>query len=192
MLAARGFKEIYNLSGGIKGWNGLTAEGPVELNLEMIRGNETPQEIIRLAYAMEQNLGVFYRNVETRTADTEVKSLCSRLAAIEDKHKGFLLSLFNESEEFPVDAAQFDSSVTEQRMEGGYNVEEYLKGNERFTKTPAGILDLAMMLEAQALDLYLRFAEKAEISPSKDTLFKIANEEKAHLSSLGNLREKYT
>ncbi len=44
-----------------------------------------------------------------------------------------------------------------------------------------------MMLEAQAMDLYMRYAERSEDQQVKDILFKLADEEKAHLKSLGDL-----
>ena len=53
-----------------------------------------------------------------------------------------------------------------------------------------GVLDLAMMLEAQALDLYLRFAGKSSDERTQKVLFSIADEEKAHLGSLGDLIDK--
>ena len=48
----------------------------------------------------------------------------------------------------------------------------------------------AMMLEAQALDLYMRYADKSQDSQAEKMLFKMADEEKAHLKSLGELLEK--
>jgi rhodanese-related sulfurtransferase len=42
LLAGLGFKEVYNLQGGIKAWQGLKASGPKELNLDLVRGDETP------------------------------------------------------------------------------------------------------------------------------------------------------
>ena len=49
-----------------------------------------------------------------------------------------------------------------------------------------------MMIETQALDLYLRFAMKMSEESSKKILYKIADEEKAHLEALGTLRDKNT
>jgi rubrerythrin len=49
-----------------------------------------------------------------------------------------------------------------------------------------------MMLETQALDLYLRFADKAENKQTKDILHRIGDEEKGHLAALGDLRDKKT
>ena len=62
--------------------------------------------------------------------------------------------------------------------------------NQSFFGSLEGVFDLAMMLETQALDLYLRFAEKSTDGQTQRVLFSIADEEKAHLSSLGNLMDK--
>ena len=48
------------------------------------------------------------------------------------------------------------------------------------------------MLETQALDLYLRFALKTASSSVQQILYKISDEEKAHLASLGILRDQKT
>ncbi|MBW2443850.1 MAG: rhodanese-like domain-containing protein, partial [Deltaproteobacteria bacterium] len=42
LLSGLGFDEIYNLEGGIMGWQGLKALGPKELNLDLVHGDETP------------------------------------------------------------------------------------------------------------------------------------------------------
>jgi rubrerythrin len=42
------------------------------------------------------------------------------------------------------------------------------------------------------MDLYMRYAEKSEDPEVKKVLFKMANEEKAHLKSLGDLLDKNT
>jgi len=47
-----------------------------------------------------------------------------------------------------------------------------------------------MMLEAQGMDLYLRYAERSENTRVREILFGMAEDEKAHLKSLGNLLEK--
>ena len=42
MLSGLGFKEVYNLKGGMMGWEGLQTSGPAELNMDLVRGDETP------------------------------------------------------------------------------------------------------------------------------------------------------
>lgn len=55
-------------------------------------------------------------------------------------------------------------------------------------KTVSEVLDVAMMIETQALDLYLKYSQKADDKESKSVIYEIAEEEKAHLRALGRLR----
>lgn len=190
MLAGEGFEEVYNLSGGISGWKGIVADGPVELNLDMVRGDETPVEIIELAYGMEKSLGRFYQTARDRAPDTQLADLLERLASVEETHKKYLLELYAALEPTGMSETEFDRHVTGTVMEGGFEADEFMRKNERFFDSVPSILDLAMMLEAQALDLYIRFSAKVENKQTRETLHRIADEEKGHIRSLGRLREE--
>jgi len=77
-------------------------------------------------------------------------------------------------------------------MEGGFRSDELLRDNEMFLRSIPDLLDLSMMVETQALDLYIRFAAKVENQQAKDMLSKLADEEKGHLQALGRLRQEKT
>ena len=47
-----------------------------------------------------------------------------------------------------------------------------------------------MMLEAQALDLYMRYSQEIKDDKGKRILYDIAEEEKGHLKTLGRLMEE--
>ena len=79
MLSGRGFKEVYNLQGGIRAWSGLKAFGPKELNMDLLRGDEAPAEITLFAYGMENALGSFYTTLSERTADRDLRDLFTKL-----------------------------------------------------------------------------------------------------------------
>ena len=190
MLSGEGFEEVYNLSGGIFAWNGGVAEGPVELNLDMVRGDESPVEIIKLAYGMEMSLGRFYQDIQARAQDKELKVLASMLASVEEKHKRFLLGLYRDLDPSGPSDREFDAEVTTTVLEGGFERDEFKRKNERFLDSVPSVLDLAMMLEAQALDLYLRFSRRTQNEQTRETLHRIADEEKEHIRSLARLREE--
>jgi len=61
--------------------------------------------------------------------------------------------------------------------------------NMRYLQTVSGYLEIAMMVETQALDLYLRMAEESTNPVSKKVLFRIGGEEQAHLAMLGQYLE---
>ena len=187
LLSGLDFKEIYNLQGGIKAWQGETADGPQELNLDMVRGDETPSEMIALAYGMELGLGVFYQNLTETTQDADLKALFGKLAEIEGHHKQRLFDLLSEIEPPGMDMAAYEADIRPAILEGGYQLDAFLEQNKAFLQTVSGVLDLAMMLETQALDLYMRFADKSSDAGSQQVLFTLADEEKAHLEALGQL-----
>lgn len=51
------------------------------------------------------------------------------------------------------------------------------------------IIELAMSIEAQALDLYVRAADRSSNSKSREALIQIADEERVHLRQLGKLMD---
>ena len=77
MLSGWGFKEVYNLAGGIKAFNGPKATGPVELNLDLVKGDESPAAIIILAYGMEKALQLFYETLKAAITWTRNCKTCS-------------------------------------------------------------------------------------------------------------------
>lgn len=190
LLSGLGFNEIYNLQGGIKAWQGGKAAGPQELNLDLVRGDETPPEMIALAYGMEMGLGVFYQNLIETTRDTDLKALFSKLAEIEGHHKQRLLNLLAEIDPPAKTVEAYETDIKPTILEGGFELDDFMQKNESYLQKVSDVLDLAMMLETQALDLYLRFADKSSEPGSQQVLFKLADEEKSHMEALGQLIEK--
>jgi len=188
MLSGLGFKEVYNLAGGIKAYQGHKAAGPQELNLDLVRGDETAAEITTLACGMEKALQLFYETLQGRTQDRELQSLFSQLARVEELHRQKLLELYRELA--PGQETSACSGAAADTLEGGINFQEFMERNASFMNTAPHVLDLAMMLETQALDLYLRLAHRAVNRPAQTILFAIADEEKVHLARLGQLLEE--
>jgi sulfur-carrier protein adenylyltransferase/sulfurtransferase len=189
LLSGYGFPEVYNLKGGIKGWQGYKASGPEELNLDLVRGDETPAEIAALAIGMEESLKQFYQNLLPRTQDEDVKQLFTKMIEVSDLHKQKFIKFYQQVEP-DKDVAALEADVKTDIMEGGYKMEDFIQKNGPYMQTLMGALDIAMMLETQALDLYGRFAEKADIDATKDFLLQVAQEEKTHLNMLGQLLEE--
>jgi len=190
LLSGEGFKEVYSISGGINAWDGVIAEGPVELNMELVRGDETPLEIIRLAYAMEMALERFYATLNSRTKDPQLSDFYSKMVGAEQGHKKRLLRLLKEIDPQVQDVEAFEAGIQSRTMEGGFDAVSFLEENEPHLKTIPDALSLALMLESQALDLYLRFSDRVSDTLSKNALYKIADEEKSHLSVVAKMLEK--
>ncbi len=190
ILTGQGFKTVYNLKGGIKAWKGHEVEGPATMGMALLKGNERPAEIISLAYGMEEALRQFYTSSAKAIDDPDVSALLMQLAAIEADHKDFLFSWYQSMEDTSVDRENFEADVVASHIEGGFTADDLWSPSRSEGATTAGVLSQAMMLEAQAMDLYLRYAHMRKDPEGQRTLFKIADQEKAHLNSLGDLLEQ--
>jgi rubrerythrin len=154
-----------------------------------VRGDETAAEITQLARGMERALQLFYETVQGRTQDLELKELLLQLAHVEEIHGQKLLEVYQRLKATEKGLVDLPAAAATDLLEGGFKVKEFMTSNEAYLDTVPHVLDLAMMLETQALDLYLRFADRCDQMAAKSVLFAIADEEKVHLTRLGQLLE---
>ena len=158
--------------------------------MTLLKGDAPAADIIRMAYGMEEAVRQFYAFSATSTDDPDVAALLGQLADFETAHKDRLFELYQAVEKIPVDRQHFEADVAANSIEGGFSTDEFNAQNQSALSTPEGLLSLAMMLEAQAMDLYRRHANMRTDPEGKTILNKIADEEKAHLSALGALLEQ--
>ena len=190
MLTGQGFKQVYNLKGGIAAWQGQAAAGPAEMGMMLVKGDETPQDIICLAYGLEEGLRKFYTAATQMAIEAEVTTVLSQLAEIEERHKQRLFDLYKAIDAADTTIESFENKVNSELMEGGFDPDKLLEASKPAFKNATDVLSFAMMLEAQGMDLYMRYADKSEDAQVKEILYKMADEEKSHLKSLGDLFEK--
>ena len=152
-------------------------------------GDESPLEVITFAYGMEQGLGEFYSSAAEMIEDKEVAGLLRKLARIEENHKQKLFDIYMTLDETGKGREVFEAEIMSEMMEGGFSTEDFLENNRPAMETTADILSMAMMLETQALDFYLRYSRKAEDEESRNVLYRIAEDEKVHLAALGDMME---
>ena len=183
LLINQGFEDVKQLMGGLNAWEEPTASGPVEFHLQFIRGGESVEEIIRIALHMEVGLKRFHEISLGNAEDEALSRLLKGLVAAEESHAHKLRVLLEETGDTSASGA--DAALPEGVMEGGIDIHEFMEQNESFLKTVRGYLDIAMMVETQALDLYLRMAQTNLNENARTVLLRIAEEEKAHLSLLG-------
>jgi rubrerythrin len=155
-----------------------------------LKGDETPQAVIALSYGLEAGLQKFYSACASMALEREVVRMVTQLAGIEVKHKDRLFALYLEVESSALERDAFEAQINTEMTEGGFNPDELLQRNLPSFNSAPDVLNFAMMLEAQAMDLYMRYADKCEDPRVKEILFKMADEEKAHLKSLGDLFDK--
>lgn len=189
MLNGKGFKTVYNMSGGIRAWESKTAIGPMDLGMDLFEGDESAVDVLKTAYSLEQGLREFYLSMEAKAENVKVKDLFAKLSDIEVKHQMSIYLAYCDISPEQISKDDFEKLVEKKAMEGGLSTEEYLDLFQPDLSSPVDVVSLAMSIEAQALDLYQRVAEKIENKESLEIVLQIANEEKAHLASLGRLMD---
>lgn len=189
MLSGKGFKKILNLTGGMKAWNGEKARFEQEKGLELFTGNESLEEVLTIAYGLELGLEEFYISMMETAKIEMVESLFSRLSKIEVKHMDRIFDEYIRVTGSGISREEFDSQEVAYMSEGGMSTQEYIEFFKPDHESPEGVIEMAMSIEAQALDLYFRASERIEPEGSKKFLARMADEERTHLKELGNLMD---
>ncbi|MFH1993396.1 MAG: rhodanese-like domain-containing protein [Pseudomonadota bacterium] len=189
MLSGKGFQTVYNLSGGFKSWQGRAAFGTEEKGLELFSGNESPEKTLIVAYSLEAGLRDFYVTIAPKVNNTSARQLFQKLSEIETRHQERIYNEYLKITGKSQNRNEFEKQIVTKTIEGGLTTEEYTRLFSMDPESATDIIELAMSIEAQALDLYMRAAEKSQNDQSREMLTQITDEEQAHLKELGKLIE---
>lgn len=125
----------------------------------------------------------FYNKLADDASLEELKKLYQRLANFETKHKARLVE--ESRKQTAGDAADpLSRNISPEIMEGGGKVSDFLRQVQPYLNSRTDVLELAMMLETQALDLYSRMAQKSSVASTRELFLRLADEEKVHLGFL--------
>ena len=181
------------MEGGIRAWQGMTAHGLPEAGMAYFSPAANAEEIVGLAWSLEEGSRIFYQGVTDHFADDrEVHTLFTWLVKAEQHHEEHLLESYKavagHEPDFTKLRTKFSDSINGKIMEGGIAVQEGL--NWIKDKGVAESLELAISLEANAYDLYVRMSRKLEEAQSIEIFKKLAEEEQMHLERLAELLDK--
>jgi len=172
-------------------WKGLTASGAPESGMTYFPDSAAPEELIAVAWKLEDGSGKFYLAAAAQIDDKETSGLLRSLATAEEHHKESLVKLsselFNTSEEAIANTPVLSDNL-EDIMEGGIKVSEALAWAAG--KNAKEILEFTMAAEANAYDLYIKVGLKLDDGKAKKIFSALAEEEKHHLEKMGMLLKK--
>jgi rubrerythrin len=184
MLRGRGFENVYNLTGGIKAWQKEVAVGPETTGLHLFSAEVNAREAIITGFGLEMGLRDFYLSMQLKVSQDTTKALFGKLADVEIIHQERLVKLYSEVTGEAVTINEFAEKIAGPTMEGGITTEEYLQLYETDLDSEIEVFSLALAIEAQALDLYLRAAERSPQEGTRQVLYQIADEERSHIARL--------
>lgn len=189
-MLGTGLKNVYNMEGGIRAWKGMVAHGLPETGMAYFSPAANVEEIVGLAWALEEGSKHFYQGVsEYFTDDPEAQKMFEWLVSAEENHEKHLLETYEEltgvQPDFVKLRAKFSDSLSGTVMEGGIPVKEgleWIKG-----KDVSESLELAMSMEVNAYDLYVKMSRAIDDKPAQQIFEKLSEEEQIHLQKLANL-----
>ena len=174
------------MEGGIRAWQGLVADGIPETGIAYFSPATKPEELMALAWYLENGSQRFYSAMAQVLVDKEAKGLFNELVTAEEHHQASLAKLYTETSNVTPDSG-FPKSVMAPDsagdvMEGGIRVSEALQWTKG--KGVQEILELSMSLESNSYDLYLLMAQKVENQTAKKVFQVLSKQEKDHLDRL--------
>jgi rubrerythrin len=187
MLSGKGFTNIYNLAGGIRAFDGAAAVGSQDLGLALFKGKESGPEALLVAFGLETGLKEFYATRENAATIPEVRALFNKLGGIEVKHQDRLVVEYNRLTGKTATREELETLTSGPDMEGGLTTEEYMNLFNPDLESVVDIVSIAISIEGQALDLYIRAAADSSDEEGRHMLTQMANEEKTHMAMLGDL-----
>lgn len=192
VLKEQGFENAYNIEGGINEWEGLVAEGPPEAGMAFFKGTERPEELIGLAWTLEEGSRRFYASLSDLSDDRDAKDLFLKLSDAEKHHETSLAELYRKisgkepGETFPLDLISTDNLGD--LMEGGMSVSEGIDWVKRRGLHEA--LELSISLESNSYDLYIKMSRITEDERAQNVFKTLVKEEKHHLDKLAELLDR--
>ncbi len=191
-LSGAGFKDVVSMEGGINAWRGLVAEGAPEAGMAYFSAAAKTEELIGLAWLLENGSRRFYSEVTISSEDKETKDLLKELSVAEEHHQASLFKLYRELSGVISDAgfpgSVIPSKVEDDFLEGGMRLSEALEWAKK--KRLTEILELSISLEANSFDLYVKMKRQMKDPRSTQVFDLLSVEEKHHLEKLSSLLEK--
>ncbi len=173
------------MAGGIDAWNGLVAGGAYEAGLAYFSGASGPEELISLSFALEEGNRVFYERVSQDVKEEEAASIFRSMGQAEERHKETLRELHARVSGKGGDPARPEGMETGGTLEGGAPLEGTLAWAKG--KTLEEILELAIAMEASALDRYIKMARAVADERSREVFLTLSREEQKHLERMASL-----
>lgn len=173
---------IYNLVGGILGWNGaVLADRP---QVEILDKAASPADLLHTAMDLEKGAWRFYRAVSERFADAPWSGVFRTLIAAETAHARTVYGFWARLEDRPAPFDDLFAGLPGEILEGGTPLADALERLSAVAAQPClRLTEMALQIEYTAYDLYRTAAERV-FGELREALLAIAQAEKAHMRVL--------
>ena len=164
--------------------------GPEDTGMHLFNHDASPEEAIITGFGLEMGLRDFYISMKSKVKSAEAVELFEKLADIEILHEKQLVELYAKLVSKTLTLDEFQEKIVQPTMEGRLTTDQYMQRYDFDMESELDILSLAMAIEVQALDLYLRAVDSSKASAAREVLHHIADEERSHIVMLGQRVEQ--
>jgi len=191
ILNGAGIEDVYNMEGGMLAYNGLVAAGPPEAGIFCFPENMAPEQLIAMAWYIEDGSLQFFNTVMENFQKEEIETVFSSLIDHKTAHKRTLSRLYEKISgkktvgDFPVVVLE---KPPHNVMAGCVSVPEAVNWSK--DKQAHEILDLLMALEANTFDLYLKLGRQVASDNARSVFLELSEEQIRHLEQLASILEK--
>lgn len=176
------------MAGGIDAWNGLVAGGAYEAGLAYFSHAARTEEMISLSFALEEGNRIFYERLSRDVKEEEAASIFRSLGQAEERHKETLRELHARVSGKGGDPSPPEGMEAGRYLEGGAPLGETLEWTKG--KAMEEILDLAIAMEANALDRYIKMGRAVADERSREVFLALSREEQKHLERMTPLLDR--
>ena len=180
------------MEGGIHAWKGLRATGAPDAGMAHFEPAKRPEELIALAWMLEEGSCKFYKEMGIREKSPEAVAFFQCLWGDEEKHKSSLFGIYqrlsgkDSDPGFPQALVSLESG--DDYLEGGIGLKKALEWSRG--KGLRDILEFSMSLEVNAIDLYIKMERRVDGKEAKEVFLALSNQERNHLKRLSAALEK--
>jgi sulfur-carrier protein adenylyltransferase/sulfurtransferase len=181
---ARGLSNVFNVTGGMLGWNGYVL--PDFPNVKAFDEQASVADVLRQAINLEKGADRLYAGLLKHFEGSPQYEVIELLSKAEEAHGRAVYGALRKVAQGHLD--DFDklySELSGDILEGGGSVDRAIEVAKKAAEQGTiSLLELSLDLEFQAYDLYRSLAHRTEDEQLRATFLDLAEQEKRHARTL--------
>lgn len=184
---ARGLSNVFNVAGGMLGWNGHVL--PDFPNVKAFDDQASVADVLKQAINLEKGADKLYEGLLAHFEGTPQHEVIDMLSKAEEAHgRAVYAALRKVAEGHLDDFEKLYSEMPGDILEGGESMDKAISiAKKAAEQGTVSLLELALDLEFKAYDLYRNLAHRTDDEELRKTFLDLSEQEKRHARAL--LRE---
>ena len=171
--------KVYNLTGGILTWKDMCLPDMPQIKVFELSGGE--DELLYQAMNLEKGAHNFYQQIVLKFGSAPYIKAIMELVHAEVKHAAMIYFHWAKTQDSPPPFEQVYESLPGDILEGGKSMTELTAILEESDGRCTDILEMAMLIEFTAYDLYRNMAHLKKGTEMEEVFLSLSQSEKSHM-----------